>query len=166
MTDKDKFRKMLQMELPVRRVQRYSTSQPWNAGKTSITFHLDVDFRPTHILTNLVESNKAFLTQLFVGDSSLSELCAVVNGYEYSAVVDGYEYSADLKQKLQQAFYKEHGLEGKSFDQIDRYLDDHEISPPDPNRIELPSIHKGGMVRFAGYTSVDFIISLLGAAVV
>jgi len=66
--------------------------------------------------------------------------------------IDGYEWSFDLIERLNRDFLKKHGLEGKTDEEIQDWLDDRDIGMPGDNvgRIALPTMHKGDEVVIRG----------------
>lgn len=76
--------------------------------------------------------------------------------------VDLWEFSTLHVNEMRTAFLEEHGLTGKTDNQIQRYLDDNELSMPDVPRLEFPSLVQGTRVRFTGTFGAVTGFSLFG----
>jgi hypothetical protein len=136
-------------------MQRYMLSSFWKAGTDSVTLASGVPFRPTHIKTNVTAEGVALITGIYLNEDKHSQLLVTV---------DAYQWSMALQELMRKQFYEEHGLSGKSFDEIDSYLDEHELSVPDPGRIDLPTMTPNSKYRFTGEVKADIGIMLVGWA--
>lgn len=88
----------------------------------------------------------------------------IANHNQLLIPTDPWRFSARLAQQIREAFLTEHGLLGKSYQEIDTYLDEHELSLPNPNRVELPTISPSAPIKITGHFDEGFTLSFLGLA--
>lgn len=114
-----------------------------------------MDFRPTHIRTNVTKENVVKIDAIYCGDNPHNQLIHSV---------DGYYWSAEVWDRMRQDFMKRHGLLGKTPAQIDDYLDENNLSMPDNGTILLPTIPRGKSIRLEGKFDELAGIIILGVA--
>ncbi len=142
-------------------MQRYALPFSWRAGQTEVsTGILTYDFKPTNIRTVIEKPELGSFDGIYLVDSRVD----IEAENQLMMAVDAYSWSSDLVNRIQREFYAEYGLTGKSTEEIQRYLDKHELSVPDPTKIMLPPLHKGQSLRFTGQFSVDCMVSIVGWA--
>lgn len=93
-------------------------------------------FKPTKILTNVEAPGLVMVENIYINDSA-----------QLLVSVDAWLWSARYVEQIQQAFLDEHGLAGRSSEEIDEYLAEQEMSLPTPNAILLPTLSKRDKVR-------------------
>lgn len=121
------------------------------AGETRNVLNPDRVFRPTHIRVAVEAPGMADINRLIIG-----------NVDQLLSSVDGWNWSIKLAQQLRDDFLKEHGLIGKSHEAIDIYLDQNELSIPDPGRIMLPTVGPNQTITIEGRFKEDTRIILFG----
>lgn len=126
-----------------------SFSMVCKTGETRNMLNTDRVFRPTHIRVDVEAPGMVDISRLIIG-----------NVDQLVGSIDGWNWSLKLAQQLRDDFLKEHGLVGKSHEAIDIYLDDNELSIPDPGRIMLPTVRPQQTItiegRFKGDTRIFF----------
>lgn len=78
---------------------------------------------------------------------------------------DAYIFSNELVHKMHDQFYLEHGLAGKSLDEVQTYLDDNELVLPDPTNVFVPTMTKGEVIKITGKFTVDCVLTFIGTAI-
>lgn len=113
-------------------------------------------FRATHIVTNIYDIGRATITGLFFNGKKEEH-------NQLAMSVDANQFSTTELEKARRLFLEKYGLEKKSIKEIDKYLDDNELSIPEPNRLTLPSLNQGASVLITGtgFKEGD-IITLIG----
>jgi len=108
---------------------------------------IDMEFRTTRIRTRVNEPNKIFIENI------------LLNGVEQMLCsVDAYQWSGELAGKLYVEFLERYGLKGKSSRQIDDYLDENDLTPPDPGAVMLPTVVKGTKILVKASADCDLIL--------
>lgn len=75
--------------------------------------------------------------------------------------VDAWFFSRKYGDELYQSFLREHGLTNASAHTIQRYVDDNEISLPDPHRIHLQTIELNMALKVTG-TGEQINVAFIG----
>lgn len=130
------------------KVQRYSLTLDNDIVSIS-----PVDMRPEKIMTSVTELGQAIIDGIYIGGQN-----------QLIGELDAYFLSTSLASKLRTEFLTEHGLLGKSYQEIDNYLDDNELSMPDTMRLDLPVIRKDTEVKLTGKFNVNCFTSIMGMA--
>lgn len=127
-------------------VQMYSF--PIMCNKDDITYAPDVALRVSRMITTVSKPNQCFITGLYIAEEN-----------QIILDFDLWNYSATFAQQLREAFLTEHNLLGKSYQEIDSYLDDNNLSMPDPCRIDLPTLSAKEPVRITGKFKENFVLT-------
>lgn len=110
-------------------------------------------FRPYKFYTNVEAPEIAFLDGIYLGSDPQNQLLAEVDLWGFSTI---------HVSQLRAAFYEEHGLMDKTDSQIQAYLDEHELSPPDVVQLDLPTLTKDQRIRMTGRFPVLVGFSVFG----
>jgi len=116
-------------------------------------YTLDRVFRGDRIYTSLDGPNLGFIDGIYFGEDPENQILGEL---------DGWEFSFKLVQLHRQEFYKEHGLVGKSDREIQKYLDDNELSIPDVARLHFTTLNAGVKIRMTAQFKVPCNVSFLG----
>lgn len=135
-------------------IQRYVLAITCKAGVSDNRVTTPIVFRADRMVVHVGALRLTMITGLYLNDED--------NVLEVP--IDGYHHSAALRDKLYQEFLRGAELVGKSSLEIDAYLDEHEISIPDPCYLPLPGIPKDGFIRMTGTFATDIIVSFIGSA--
>lgn len=129
-------------------MRRYVCTMRCEAGDSINYLVPDRVIRPTHITVDVNERGIATIKRLIVAN------CNVL-----ITPVDGYEYCLKLMNELRTKFYEEHKLADKNQYEIDRYLDENGVSPPEPNRIDIPTVTPQNRIQVHGTFKVPTSIA-------
>lgn len=128
-----------------------------------IPFTIDSNARRSAIIEREYFRPKCLRTN--VSNSGLGE----IDGIYYTVnqllmPLDLWEFSYVHLDLIQTQFLEKHGLKGKPTAQIQRYLDENELSMPDLLQLELPSLKKGDRVTITGRFPPDAPLQWIGYA--
>ncbi len=126
-------------------------------GTEAVGTILTEAFRIQRFYTNATERGQMTIDGVYLGDDPENQFISPLN-------LDGYEFSAEHIRELQNEFLKEHGLLGKTDDQIQRYLDANGLSMPDVLRFDFPTLNRGQKLRITGKFGIASAISVVGLA--
>ena len=96
-------------------------------------------------MTNVTGVDMGSITVIFINGRN-----------ELLQTVDVWFFSAAYAAQLLREFLAQHGLTNAPSREVDRYCDEHEISPPDPQRIMLPTISTGQTIKITGTVSAGW----------
>jgi len=125
-----------------------------NTGSEAIGVVAREVFRPYKFYTNTTGPGISSIDGLYFGDDPENQWLG--------GPVDLWEFSTYHVQEWRTAFLEEHGLTGKTDDQIQDYLDERELSLPDVPRLEFPPLKLGTRIRFTGTFGVVTGFSVFG----
>lgn len=124
-------------------------------GKFNVRGIPDKTIRPQRLITDINRPEQVVMRDLLVGSQS-----------QLVGPIDLYLFSLDYSQKVRDEFLKEHGLVDAGDEQIDDYLDEHDLEMPTPGRIDLPTVRAGVPVsiigRFLDPALKQFFLSMIG----
>lgn len=123
------------------------------SGNFKVSNSCPEHFRPTKIRTSVDTVGECFIEQIVLNKDNL-----FVSG----TGIDAYLWSMKHAQELEHEFYKEHKLIGKSIEEIQEYLDDNDLSIPEPMRIMFPTIPRNTSIEIHGKAKTDFSLMLIG----
>ena len=123
-------------------------------GQSDVRLVCDADFRIRRMLVGVDSMNQAIIEGIYINNDR----------NQLAMPIDGYMYSPVLAEQLRTAFLTEHGLLGKSHDEIDAYCDEHELALPSPGNIDLPGLPKNGFIRVVGKFTQITNVCFTGAA--
>lgn len=124
------------------------------AGETEVCFRVENAFRVQKIVAfDLPAPELAWLEAAWMGSDPDSQLLQPVDLWLFSSI---YE------QQLQAAFLAEHGLTGKTPDEIDDFLDERGWSMPTSIVVMLPPLEKGEQMRLQLRCTVDVKLAVCG----
>lgn len=103
------------------------------------------------VISSVSKPETAIITQLYID-----------NIEQLIMPLDAYYFSARLVQELREKFLTEYGLVGKTHDEIDDYLDNNELSMPDPCRFDLPTISSSRKIRIVGKFEEHCVLTFTG----
>ena len=134
-------------------VNRYSTMLVCKPSLVEVEWTCPLKvFRPTHFRTT-VTNHESHIDGVYIrGENQLVA----------SEGVDAWLWSLECHEQIRQAFYEEHGLVGKSHDEIQDFLDETGYEITDPGRIDLPHLRKAETFRVTGRFTTEFQIALFG----
>lgn len=113
---------------------------------------LERPFRPWRLYANVNALNLVTINGIYVASQN-----------ELIQPFDAWFFSPTYAEQLWKQFVSEHGLTNQTSKQIQKYLDDNEISAPDPHRLMLPTIGTGTPIMITG-TGESMSIILTGQA--
>jgi hypothetical protein len=122
---------------------------------TENAFRIDIDLRPDRMMTSATEPGQATITGLYINGTN-----------ELLMPVDAYEWSAALQSEQTKRFLEEYGLTGKTWQEIDDYCEEHELSMPRIGHVYLPTMKKRNDHKITGVFNIDMVISFIGTSIV
>src|SRR6478735_7683233 len=118
---------------------RFMMTLVWTAAQGSLVFVAPRDFRMTHLRTDIKLPNLARIREIYVGKDN-----------QIFGEIDPYDYSAIRLNEIMRRFEAEYGLEGKSDDEAQRYIDKQDLCLPDPSHMDMPPIKAGESITLVG----------------
>jgi hypothetical protein len=112
----------------------------------------NVVFRAKRMLTNVQQPDAVTLTSLTVGHAE-----------QLLGPVDLYRFGLHYCEKIDREFLEQNGLAGKSHDEVDAWLDEHDMQMPSAaaTRVDLPTVDVTKVVRLSGSFSPDVLKGFL-----
>lgn len=137
-------------------IQMYSFAMSIPKGDIShgISKIPDRTIRIERMITSVTKENIAIITGIYIASSN-----------QLIAPIDAYLFSATLLKISRDEFLKKHGLSQATYQQIDDYLEEHEMSMPDPCRAELGTISPMCDMRITGTFNEECRLMFTGLAV-
>ncbi len=137
-------------------MQRYMIGLVSAAAGTEIIGTVQTEFfRPDKLFTNIAGPELASIDGVFLGDDPETQLLGPFDAWMCAVL---------FLEQMRAEFFKEHGLEGKSDPEIQRYLDGNDLSMPDVPRFVLRTLRKGERIRVTGKFPAGFAMSIVGDA--
>lgn len=135
-------------------VERYMTTLTCKPYLTEVVWICPLNvFRPTHFRTTVTAKHESFIEGIYVcGENQLVT----------SEPADAWFWSLEHHEQIRQEFYKEHGLIGKTTNEIQEFLDETGFEITDPGRIDLPHVRKAETIRVTGKFAQEFYITIFG----
>ena len=101
----------------------------------------NVVFRAKRMLTNVEELDTVTLTSLVVDHAE-----------QLLGPIDLYRFGLRYCEMIDRKFLEGNGLVGKPHDEVDMWLDEHELQMPSTSatRVDLPTFDKGKAIRLSG----------------
>lgn len=113
-------------------------------------------FRPTNFYTDLAGEGLVFINGIYI----------IVPGKPQSnillGILDAWDFSTTNINQSRQFFYEQHGLIGKSSEEIDKYLEDNNLTLPDVPPIDFATVEKGAKIRITAQSTIAWGLSLMG----
>ncbi len=110
-------------------------------------------FRPNRFYTLSTAEGQGFIDGIYIGDE---------NQLVGDTMLDSWLFSAHRVDAERKAFFEEHGLLGKSLQEVQIYLDDNELQIPDVLYLDMPSLKQGDRLKMTGSFPGGMMITFLG----
>lgn len=124
----------------------------FRAGQTEQSGKINFEaFRPFSIVTNVQEPGSVINGLYLKGGQN-----------ELLMPMDCYAYSLKLWTQQVQQFLEEHGLVGKSDEEVQAYCDERDIGMPHPPRLVFPTLRQGETIRITGQFQQATMVALQG----
>ena len=154
-------RRLLLTTTPPPILERYILPISGPTGSIELSNVCDRMFRIDRVKTSVDAPGRGNITNiLFNGEPQLIP----------GASIDLYEWSIQLEKHLEQEFLRIHQLTDRSDEEIQSWLDDHDLELPKTGRVMLPTLKPNTTVTVRGCLNTTpgveiFAISFWGTAV-
>lgn len=134
-------------------VQLASIAFTFPEGVKEVSYKTEKVFRGGRIYTSVDREGLGFIDGLYFGDDPMNHCLGPFNAWDFSII---------RIQAARKEFLEEHGLTGKTSQEIQDYLDENELSMPDVPLLEFPTLDIGETVRMTAQFSVPVNVSFMG----
>lgn len=122
-------------------------------GVKEVSYKTEKLFRGGRIYTSVDREGVGYIDGLYFEGLEDNQILGQIEAWDFSII--------RIKQ-ARHDFLVEHGLIGKTDEEVQEYLDEKELSMPDVPLLEFPTLEIGKTVRMTGEFKVPVNVSFLG----